>query len=84
MLVTIGQFLITIFQVFTWVVLIHVLLSWFLSPDHPLRMTLSRIVEPFLQPIRNLIPPMGMFDFSPVVLLIVLQLIQQLIARTFF
>ncbi len=80
-MVVIAQLLSTIIQVFTWVVLIHVLLSWFLPPDNPLRLSLSRIIEPFLQPIRELIPPLGMFDFSPVILLIVLQLLQQLIVR---
>lgn len=77
----IVQILVTIIQIFTWVVLIHVLLSWFLPPDNTLRLALSRVVEPFLKPIRDLIPPLGMFDFSPVILLIVLQLLQQLIVR---
>lgn len=80
-MVVVAQLLSTIIQVFTWVVLIHVLLSWFLPPDNALRLSLSRIVEPFLQPIRDLIPPLGMFDFSPVILLIVLQLLGQLVIR---
>jgi YggT family protein len=80
-LLLIVQILTTIVQVFTWVVLIHVLLSWFLPPDNALRLSLSRVVEPFLQPIRDLIPPLGMFDFSPVILLVILQLLQQLIVR---
>lgn len=80
-MLVVVQILATIIQVFTWVILIHVLLSWFLPPDNALRLSLSRIVEPFLKPIRDLIPPLGMFDFSPVILLIVLQLLQQLIVR---
>ncbi|NUM48287.1 MAG: YggT family protein [Anaerolineales bacterium] len=80
-MIVIVQILNTILQVFTWVILIHVLLSWFLPPDHSIRFSLSRVVEPFLKPIRDLIPPLGMFDFSPVILLILLQLLQQLIVR---
>ena len=36
---------------------------------------LFRLTEPILAPIRNLLPRMGMFDFSPLVALVVLQII---------
>lgn len=78
-----AYILVLILQALTWVVFIHVLLTWVLSPDHPIRMALGRVVEPLLQPIRDLLPSMGMFDFSPIVLLILLQLVQQLVASTF-
>ena len=83
MLEALATILVLIFQALTWVVFIHILLTWVLSPDHPIRSALGRIVEPLLQPIRNLLPKTGMIDFSPMVLLILLQLVQQLIARTF-
>ena len=55
-------------------VIIHVFLSYFLSPYHPLRQIIDRIIEPMLRPIRRLIPPSGMLDFSPIVLIILVQL----------
>ena len=61
-------------QLITLVVIIHVFLSYFLSPYHPLRQIIDRIIEPMLRPIRRLIPPSGMLDFSPIVLIILLQL----------
>lgn len=34
----------------------------------------ARICEPYLEPFRRIIPPLGMIDISPIVALIVLQL----------
>ncbi len=63
----------------TLLVIIKVFLSYFMSPDHPVRLTIDRIVEPMLRPIRNLIPPMGMFDFSPIILIILVQLVARIL-----
>lgn len=65
-----------VFTALTWIVIINALLSYFMSPYHPLRMTLNRIVEPMLAPIRQIMPQTGMIDFSPLVLIILLQLIE--------
>ena len=61
-----------IFNVLTWLVIINAILSYFLSPYHPVKMMLSRIVEPMLAPIRRLMPQTGMMDFSPLILIILL------------
>ena len=61
------------------ILLVYVLMSWFTSPYHPLRQGLGRILEPFLAPIRNLMPQTGMMDFSPIVLFIILFVIESLI-----
>jgi len=60
-------------------VLVHVILSYFMSPFHPIRQTVDRIVEPMLAPIRRLIPPVGMIDFSPLILIILVQLVGSLL-----
>jgi YggT family protein len=46
-----------------------------MSPYHPTRLIIDRIVEPFLRPIRRMIPPVGMLDLSPIVLIILIQII---------
>ena len=66
-------------QVVTLLVIAHVLLSYFMSPFHPVRQTVDRLVEPLLSPIRRLIPQAGMLDFSPLVLLILVQVVQRLL-----
>jgi len=59
----------------TLLIIVYVALSYFLSPYHPLRLSLGRLVEPLLAPIRRLMPPTGMFDFSPLILLLAVQLL---------
>jgi YggT family protein len=62
-------------QTFIWVVIASSLLSFFLSPYHPIREALDRIVSPFLNPIRNLMPNAGGLDFSPLVLILAVDLL---------
>ena len=61
------------------IVIVDVVLSYFMSPWHPFRQTLDRIVEPMLYPIRRVIPAVGGLDFSPIVLLILIQVISSLL-----
>ena len=63
------------------VVLVSVILSYFMDPYHPVRRFLDRIVEPMLAPIRRVVPLIGMLDFSPFVLIILIQLIGNLLIR---
>ncbi len=63
------------------VVLVEALLSFVVPPWHPWRRALNRVVEPLLAPIRRVIPPVGAFDFSPLVLIILIGLVRQLLIR---
>ncbi|GAB4495628.1 MAG: YggT family protein [Anaerolineales bacterium] len=60
-------------------VLAHVILSYFMSPYHPIRSFVDRMVEPLLAPIRRVVPLVGMFDFSPIILIILVQLIARVL-----
>jgi YggT family protein len=62
-------------QAITLLVIVQVVLSYFMSPYHPVRQTIDRVVEPMLAPIRRVVPPVGMLDFSPFVLLILIQIL---------
>jgi YggT family protein len=67
--------------ILTVLIIVNVVFSYFLSPFHPLRQALDQLVEPMLAPIRRIVPTVGMIDFSPVVLLIVIQLLESLLVR---
>ena len=56
------------------IVIVQALLSW-ISPYHPLRPFFDALVRPFLKPFRRFIPVVGGVDLSPLVLLIVLQVV---------
>lgn len=68
-------------QLITIIVIVHVFLSYFMSPFHPVRQTIDQLVNPFLQPIQRFIPPVGGLDFSPFVLIILLQVIGNLLSN---
>jgi YggT family protein len=76
-----ASFISTISQIFIWTVVVSVVLSFFLPPYHPVREALDRIIEPFLIPIRRLVPMVGTFDFSPLILILAVQLISGLLVK---
>jgi YggT family protein len=59
--------------------IVNMLVSFFMDPFHPFRRAIDRIVDPMLTPIRRLIRPVGMIDFSPLILLIILQVLSTLL-----
>ncbi|RPH62196.1 MAG: YggT family protein [Chloroflexi bacterium] len=75
MLYVLAQIISSIARLFTLIVLVDVVLTYFMDPYHPVRMALDRLVNPFLSPIRRLIPAIAMLDFSPLILIILVQLI---------
>ena len=72
-------FIRVISQTFVWIVIANALLSFFLSPYHPIREALDRIVAPFLNPIRNLMPNMGGVDFSPLILILAVDFLSRIL-----
>ena len=83
-MILIAQIIRYIITILTWLVIADVVLSYFMSPFHPIRETLDRIIEPMLAPIRRVMPNTGMIDFSPLVLIIVLQLLEYILVRMLF
>ena len=63
----------------TILILLRVVVSWY-SPRsvNKLIIILYRLTEPFLAPLRRIIPRFGPLDFSPLVAVILLQLIRNL------
>ncbi len=77
--------LIELIQLAAWVlslaVLVDVIISYFVSPYNSFRMMLDRFVGIFLNPIRRVVPPLGMIDLSPIVLLIIIQVVESLLVQ---
>ena len=66
-------------RIFSLIVIIYVFLAYFMAPYHPIRATFSRIVDPVLKPIRRIVPLVGMFDFSPFILIILIQILGRIL-----
>jgi YggT family protein len=75
------QLVTTLGSVLVFAVIIQTLLSYFMSPYHPLRSALDRLIDPLLRPIRNVVPPLGGLDFSPLVLVILIQIVESLLVQ---
>ena len=60
----------------------RIVFSLGVSSINPVMRFLVRATEPVLGPFRRLIPPLGMFDISPIVVLLLIQLFQRAIAGT--
>ncbi len=70
-------------QVLSVLVLASVILSYFLPATNPIRLFIDRIVDPMLAPIRRIVKPFGSLDFSPVILMIAIYLIEWVLTQIF-
>jgi YggT family protein len=61
------------------VVIVKIILSYFMDPYHPVRQTLDGLIEPMLAPIRRVVPLIGMFDFSPLILIILVRVLSSVL-----
>lgn len=74
-----------IFQVLTFAVFFNAILSWVVMVSPRNRFVISlyqvfrQITDPILAPLRRIIPLIGMMDITPIVAIIILQIISQVI-----
>lgn len=74
------QFVNLIFEVLTWLVIIRCILSFVRhDPYHPVIRFIYDVTEPIMAPIRRIVPSSGGLDFSPIVVLLVITLVQRIV-----
>ena len=71
--------LVVLEQTLLLIILIKILLSYFMDPFHPIRQSIDRLIEPMLRPIRQVVPMIGGFDFSPLILIILIEVLTRLL-----
>jgi YggT family protein len=75
-----ATFVEVLFRVLTYAIFARVLLSWFpIRPDNPLILILDEVTEPIMRPLRRIVPRLGMLDITPIVAIVVLQLLQSVL-----
>ncbi|WP_102347012.1 YggT family protein [Bacillus sp. Marseille-P3661] len=63
--------------IYIWVVIIYIFMSWFPGArGSSFGQLIGKLVEPYLEPFRRIIPPLGIIDISPIVAILVLQFAQ--------
>ena len=71
------MFLIQFLDLYSLIVLVAVVMSWIqLPPSNPIAQFVHAVTEPVLGPIRRAIPPVAGLDFSPMILLVGLQMLK--------
>ena len=84
-LVDIANLLLTIL---TWIIIIQVILSWLFAFNvlntssggvRAFAIAIDRITAPLYRPVRRLLPDFGGIDFSPLVILILIQVVKKLL-----
>ncbi|GEK32640.1 YggT family protein [Kurthia sibirica] len=64
------------FTIYSYAILVYVLMSWVPAiQQSKFGFYLGKIVEPYLNIFRRIIPPIGMIDISPIVAILALQFI---------
>ena len=66
-----------------YVLLVGAILSWFNRGAGPAQYILYQLSEPVLRPIRKMLPNTGMIDFSPMVVVFVLYLLNRVLYDIF-
>jgi YggT family protein len=66
-------------NIFVLLIFAWAILTWILPPYNPVREALDRIMEPMLAPIRRVVPMAGMIDFSPLILMVLVELISRVL-----
>ncbi len=68
----------TFFQLYFWLIFAYILMSWLPQMrGTTIGELIGKLVEPYLRPFRQFIPPLGMIDISPIVAVFALQFIQR-------
>jgi YggT family protein len=74
-LYTLFDYLSLALRIYSYGLIVYIFMSWFPGArESSFGRFMTRIYEPYLEPFRRFIPPLGMIDFSPIVAIIVLQL----------
>ena len=88
MLLALIQILLILLTVAWWIIVIQMILSWLVAFNvinthndfvRGLMRGLDRITEPVYRPIRKLLPDFGGLDFSPMVVLLILWILNQVL-----
>ena len=84
LLAALAQVLSILLTVLSWAILIRAVLSW-VSPDpyNPIVQILNRTTEPFLEPLRRLMPTWQIgLDLSPLIAFLLIIFLQKFLVAT--
>ncbi len=78
--------LVRLLDIYSFIIIIRIFISW-INPDpyNPVIRFLYSVTDPVLNPMRRIIPPIGgMIDISPMIVLLLIELIKQFIIKSIY
>ncbi|MBO1510497.1 YggT family protein [Metabacillus bambusae] len=76
--------IVTLLTFYSYAIIVYILLSWFPGArESGFGQFLAKICDPYLEPFRKIIPPLGMIDISPIVAILALKFAQSGVAALF-
>jgi YggT family protein len=84
MVVIIGNIITLVANILIILVILDSILSFFMDPYQPVRLTIDRIVNPLLAPIRHVVPLVGMLDLSPLIFIILVEILSSILVRLIY
>ena len=76
-------FIQTLIYILNFAIIIRALMSWFNpSPENPIVRLVIEITEPVLAPLRRIVPRIGMMDITPIVAILLMNVILQVLEST--
>lgn len=71
-----------ILRYLTWLIIIRALMSW-VSPDpsNPVVQLIHSLTDPIMRPFSRLVPPIGMIDISPIILIFLIEFLRMFLVR---
>lgn len=76
----VGYFLFGLLGLYSLLIVMRIIFSWFMSFMNPVMRFLMRVTDPILVPFRRLMPPVMMFDISPIIVLLIIWFLQTAVA----
>lgn len=81
--VVVGFVLYGLLSLLVLFIFIRFLSTWFVFARGTFLAFVGRVTDPILRPVQRLIPPIGMFDISAMIVLIVISLLQSVVLNIF-
>jgi len=79
----VGYLLYGLLGIYTLLIVVRIVMSWVTSSMNRLLRVLAKLTDPILDPFRRLIPPIGMFDLSPIIVIFILNFLQMAVFAVF-
>lgn len=76
----VGFLLYGFLGIYSLLIVVRIVLSWVMPYGNSLIRFLTKLTDPILEPFRRLIPPIGVFDISPIVVLFLINFLQVAVA----